>query len=1095
VDDRGIRLAITALVASVAATFPPAAAAQQVFAGDFADWTDVSGSPAVATGTLRSDVSVRLEGSQIDPHPSSRVDGSSTVFDRAEFSPPLATSDSIHFRGATGNSYTLQFGSPVTDPVLHFASLASTLHFPPGTAIERVSGDAEFSVSDSDVVGQAQDVPAGDDANGTIRLKGRFTSISYSTTYMGTDGIYLQVGADTTPPDTYITDGPADGASVDEAPTFSFTSSESDAFTECNTSSSAGSTGFRPCNSPYRVDFNLLPRAGGPVTFEVRSTDAAGNTDPTPAQRQVTYVPPRVDLSIDGIEVTQGVQVTDPCTTRQCRVGVMTPDYIARISGQNPPATYEGVTLSSARSTVVRVYVQSKGEPRWAQGAVVSLVGYTANGGTLAPGTLYPQAGPPIPPPCCPSISFGDRANPTAAYTFTLPPHWSERRTLRLFAQVDPQAGRNLVDPRTFDNSLEVRGIPFKTPTTIRIRPVAMRIRGISPDNPDNSFSGARATFPNTFEIPPYQGVVDATDAAQEPKVKKKISMAIDLVDDWADDKDYGSGVFPFGLSPTGQGLDAGATMGNSEFLFWSTDNRLYKDRPAAWAQSSGRPLTAVAHETGHGLGLLHAGRKCGSNSGGQNGASWFPDDEGRTGGFGLDRRGWTPYRILADLAPNNYASSANPVDGTAYWDLMSYCPSPPESANSNGGNENIHWLSPRNWDYLLNYFAPPQTLPARAQHRSAGVSKAQSQKLLRLMAFVDEPGQVSIESLRPTTGAPTDSLPDSPVRVVVRGEAGQVLSDTGVAVQTVHSGDVNAQIVRAFVPASGAAKVELVSDGTVVAERARSAHAPRVEIVSPRAGARLRGSQTTIRWRANDADRDALSFSLRYSQNGGRNWKTISIGRNRNQMTVPTRLLSASPNARVRVEVNDGFAEATATSGRLRSDGAPPSVSILSSSTTTRVRADGTLLAGGAAYDDTGKQLGGRRLTWFLGSRVLGHGRQLSSVDLPAGRRRLRLTARDSRGRVGTASVQVRIFAVAPRFVELKVPSSIPRDARRLNVRVATTVSATLNVGRQNFRVGRRARRVAIRVKPGGKQLRLRAVLKAGGPSTSVTLVVARPR
>jgi hypothetical protein len=123
------------------------------------------------------------------------VNGTSTVFNRPEFTPPLASSDSIHFRGATGHTYTLQFGSTKTDPVLHLGSLASTLHFPPGTAISRLSGDTEFSVAGSDVTGALDDTPPGDDANGTVRLSGSFSSIPFSTDFAGTDGIYLQVGA------------------------------------------------------------------------------------------------------------------------------------------------------------------------------------------------------------------------------------------------------------------------------------------------------------------------------------------------------------------------------------------------------------------------------------------------------------------------------------------------------------------------------------------------------------------------------------------------------------------------------------------------------------------------------------------------------------------------------------------------------------------------------------------------------------------------------------------------------------------------------------------------------------------------------------
>ena len=85
-----------------------------------------------ATGALRGS-SITLSGSAVINVPGSTVDGSSTVFSSSLFAPPLPTSDAIEFNGYQGNSYTLQFGAPVTDPILHLYSLASTLAFPDGT--------------------------------------------------------------------------------------------------------------------------------------------------------------------------------------------------------------------------------------------------------------------------------------------------------------------------------------------------------------------------------------------------------------------------------------------------------------------------------------------------------------------------------------------------------------------------------------------------------------------------------------------------------------------------------------------------------------------------------------------------------------------------------------------------------------------------------------------------------------------------------------------------------------------------------------------------------------------------------------------------
>lgn len=85
---------------------------------------------------------------------------------------------------------------------------------------------------------------------------------------------------DTTAPDTTIDSGPAESSTVGDAtPTFTFSSSEpSGATFECRYDADT----FASCTSPYTPPSTL---AQGGHTFEVRSTDAAGNTDASAAIR------------------------------------------------------------------------------------------------------------------------------------------------------------------------------------------------------------------------------------------------------------------------------------------------------------------------------------------------------------------------------------------------------------------------------------------------------------------------------------------------------------------------------------------------------------------------------------------------------------------------------------------------------------------------------------------------------------------------------------------------------------------------------------------------------------------------------------------
>jgi len=80
-------------------------------------------------------------------------------------------------------------------------------------------------------------------------------------------------GADPSPPDTTITAGPKK-KSKKKAATFAFSANEPATFA-CALD---GKDQFKPCTSPLTVKVKK-----GKHTFEVRATDAAGNTDPTPA--------------------------------------------------------------------------------------------------------------------------------------------------------------------------------------------------------------------------------------------------------------------------------------------------------------------------------------------------------------------------------------------------------------------------------------------------------------------------------------------------------------------------------------------------------------------------------------------------------------------------------------------------------------------------------------------------------------------------------------------------------------------------------------------------------------------------------------------
>ncbi|HET7480034.1 MAG TPA: Ig-like domain-containing protein [Rubrobacteraceae bacterium] len=115
----------------------------------------------------------------------------------------------------------------------------------------------------------------------------------YGTTVVAKNdpNIYCE-GADTVPPNTAIISGPT-GTASNASATFELFASESGANFECKLDDGD----FAACDSPKE----LTGLSDGTHTFQTRATDAAGNTDPSPATRTWT-----VDTTAPGAPTITG---------------------------------------------------------------------------------------------------------------------------------------------------------------------------------------------------------------------------------------------------------------------------------------------------------------------------------------------------------------------------------------------------------------------------------------------------------------------------------------------------------------------------------------------------------------------------------------------------------------------------------------------------------------------------------------------------------------------------------------------------------------------------------------------------------------------
>lgn len=125
---------------------------------------------------------------------------------------------------------------------------------------------------------------------------------------------------DTTPPETTITGGPANGGvTTDNTPTFSFSSNEQATF-QCSLDGRA----FANCSSPHTT----AALSEGRHTFAVRATDQARNTDSTAASRSfiVNSRPPGTTITFgpsgatDDSTPTFSFTADEPVSRFECRI-------------------------------------------------------------------------------------------------------------------------------------------------------------------------------------------------------------------------------------------------------------------------------------------------------------------------------------------------------------------------------------------------------------------------------------------------------------------------------------------------------------------------------------------------------------------------------------------------------------------------------------------------------------------------------------------------------------------------------------------------------------------------------------------------------
>jgi hypothetical protein len=443
-------------------------------------------------------------------------------------------------------------------------------------------------------------------------------------------------------------------------------------------------------------------------------------------------------------------------------------------------------------------------------------------------------------------------------------------------------------------------------------------------------------------------------------------------------------------------------------------------DRPGTSTDAPGGGALIFGHELVHDYNVYHTDTAdaCGSNDNNSD----FP-----YGTSSIQEVGFNPFTAKIYSPANTH-------------DLMSYCPS---------GGSKLGWIAPFTWNKLFNDFAlstystqtDVNSQPYIMHPTLAGESLVINATVYNPDLNPQVPG--TLGELYRTEAGVAYTLPPGDYAVELRNVDGAVLASYPFVVSFLseyspdpgaHAGlpigtedappfpaDPTSKIDVSFIVPwmDGTHSVALVHQGNLLDQRVVSNNPPQVLITSPTAAETWNQGEThTISWQGLDLDGDPLLYNLFYSNNGGSDWILLQ-----GDLTAPTYQVSVNSMAggsdvRFRVVASDGINTAIdETDQAISIPNQPPVPTILTPTLGFTTVPGGLVVLHGSATDMEDGSLPDSGLVWSSDRQgELGIGPTVALISLKPGTHIITLTATDSYGISRQAQVQIKI--VYPLYV-----------------------------------------------------------------------------